>query len=189
MPFHLNKNTLVISSVLAFVMLLTRGSHLLTPFALPDASVVLFLLGGLLLGRFSWFAALFTLSAGIDYVAAVQDPAMGFCLTAGYWGMLPTYAVMWFGGLYLSRQARPFAVWSFSVVSMLTSSLAFVISTQSYYLFSGRFPDAGVWASLQQGWGYLPAWLAYTALYIGLTLLANAVWQRVQATQLGHTTA
>ncbi len=32
---------------LGLVMLLTRGSHMLTPFSLPDASIILFLLGGL----------------------------------------------------------------------------------------------------------------------------------------------
>lgn len=39
------KKSLLIASVLAFFMLLTRGSHVLTQFSLPDASLALFLLG------------------------------------------------------------------------------------------------------------------------------------------------
>ena len=42
----LNTKPLLIAAAIAFFMLLTRGSHTLTPFSLPDASVVLFLLGG-----------------------------------------------------------------------------------------------------------------------------------------------
>ena len=38
------KSQLLIAAAIAFFMLLTRGSHTLTPFSLPDASVVLFYL-------------------------------------------------------------------------------------------------------------------------------------------------
>ena len=41
---------IAIAAVLAFFMLLTRGSHVLTSVSLPDASLVLFLLGGMYLG-------------------------------------------------------------------------------------------------------------------------------------------
>ena len=50
---------ILIAAGIAFFMLLTRGSHTLTPFNLPDASLVLFLLGGLWLKRAGWFAAFF----------------------------------------------------------------------------------------------------------------------------------
>ena len=47
---HAYKKPLLVAIVIAFFMLLTRGSHALTQVSLPDASLVLFLLGGLLLG-------------------------------------------------------------------------------------------------------------------------------------------
>lgn len=181
------KNTFIVAGLLAFVMILTRGSHMLTPFALPDASVMVFLLGGLLLRNALWFVASFVLAAVIDFGAAAFDPALGFCLTNGYWGMIPAYAAMWLGGVYLAKSARPFAAMPFSVVAMLTSNIAFIVSTQTYYLFSGRFPDQGVWAALQHGWEYYPAWMGYTALYVGLSLIGYAVWQRLQATSLART--
>ena len=46
---------LLIAAAIAFAMLLTRGSHVLTHVSLPDASLALFLLGGLLLKRWAWF--------------------------------------------------------------------------------------------------------------------------------------
>ncbi len=36
-------------------MILTRGSHLLTSITLPDASFALFLIGGMLLKKPTWF--------------------------------------------------------------------------------------------------------------------------------------
>ncbi len=168
-----NKHTLWTALALAFFMLLTRGSHVLTAVSLPDASVMLFLLGGLLLGRASWFAGLFLLATAIDFGVAAIDPAQGFCLTAGYWGMVPTYGVMWLGGLWLARRDQPFAWAPFSLVALASSTVAFILSTQSYYLFSARFPAQGLWVSLQHGWEYLPDWLLYTGFYTLLILLGK----------------
>ncbi len=100
---------LIIAATIAFFMLLTRGSHVLTHVSLPDASLVLFLLGGLLLRRAAWFAAFFVLATVIDFGAAAFDPAQGFCLTNGYWGLIPAYGAMWLGGVWLSKQQNVFA--------------------------------------------------------------------------------
>jgi len=44
---------------LAIVMFLTRGSHITTLYALPDASLALFLIGGIYLRQVRFFIALF----------------------------------------------------------------------------------------------------------------------------------
>ena len=82
--------TLLIAAAIAFAMLLTRGSHVLTQVSLPDASLALFLLGGLYLSASlktselktsaAWFAAFFALATFIEFGAAALDPAQGFCL-------------------------------------------------------------------------------------------------------------
>jgi hypothetical protein len=143
------KKSLLIAAAMAFFMLLTRGSHVLTQFSLPDASLALFLLAGLWLGvsiksRLAWFAGFFALATFIDFGAAALDPAQGFCLTDGYWGLIPSYAAMWLGGVWLSRQRDAFNIVPYTLVSLGTTFIAFVISTQTYYLFSGRFPDHGL---------------------------------------------
>ncbi len=183
-----NKNSVTTAASIAVLMLLTRGSHVLTAFSLPDASLMLFLLGGILLRNALWFALFFMLAAVIDFGAAAIDPAQGFCLTDGYWGMVPTYAVMWVGGLWLAKQAKPFAMLPFVTVSLLTSAIAFVISTQSYYLFSGRFPQARLWSSLQHGWEYMPAWMLYTVVYIGLVFVVRqlAIWLKFPLLESSH---
>lgn len=160
-----NFKTLLIAMAFAFFMLLTRGSHVLTHVSLPDASIVLFLLGGLFLKRTGWFIAFFILATVIDFGAAAFDPAQGFCLTNGYWGLIPAYGVMWLGGLWLSKQTKAFNTLPYALVGLSTSFLAFVISTQTYYLFSGRFPAQGVIESMKHGWTYLASWIGYAAFY------------------------
>jgi hypothetical protein len=176
---------IIIAATLAFFMLLTRGSHVLTAVSLPDASLVLFLLGGLLLKRAAWFAAFFILATVIDFGAAALDPAQGFCLTNGYWGLIPAYGAMWLGGLFLSKQDA-FAntnIVNYAAVSMLTTFIAFVVSTQTYYLFSGRFPASGIIESMKHGWEYLPSWMGFAAMYFAVVWLSVALWRNVKPVQ------
>ena len=180
----------VVAAILAFFMVLTRGSHVLTNAALPDASLAVFLFGGMLLGidyksRAAWFAGFFVLATVIDFGAAALDPAQGFCLTNGYWGLIPAYGAMWLGGLFLGK-LDTFAVKNtitYSLVTMLTTFVAFIISTQTYYLFSGRFPANGVFASMQHGWEYLPSWMGFSAMYFAAVWLCVALWRSVKPVQ------
>jgi hypothetical protein len=172
--------TLLVIAGLAFFMLLTRGSHTLTPYNLPDASLAAFLLGGLFLRRAVWFFAFFILATFIDFGAAALDPAQGFCLTNGYWGLIPAYGAMWFGGLWLAKRQDAFDLLPYASASMLGTFIAFVVSTQTYYLFSGRFPNDGPLQTIQYGWNYLPSWMGYAAMYFAAIWLAVALLRSVK---------
>ena len=163
---HLISKNLVIASAIAFLMLLTRGSHVMTSVALPDASLALLLVGGLYLRKSSWFAFFVLLATVIDFGAASIDSVQAYCLTVGYWGMLPTYAVMWLAGVWLSKQADSLSALKFTLASLASTLAAFVISTQTYYLFSGRFPNSGVLETMQYGWNYMPNFTGFTAMYL-----------------------
>lgn len=167
---------LIIAAAIAFLMLLTRGSHVLTNVSLPDASLALLLIGGLYLRKAVWFALFVVLATAIDFGAAAVDSLQAFCLTAGYWGMLPTYAVMWLAGLWLSKQTDSLDVLKYAFAGLLATFLAFVISTQTYYLFSDRFPNNGIIETMQYGWDYLPGYMGFSAMYlVGFWALAKAL--------------
>lgn len=165
-PLSASYMKIIIAAAIAFFMLLTRGSHVLTSVSLPDASLALLLIGGLYLRKAVWFALFVVLATAIDFGAAAVDSIQAFCLTDGYWGMLPTYAVMWLAGAWLGKQADSKDIVKFAAASVVSTFAAFVISTQTYYIFSGRFPDAGIVESMQHGWEYLPSYMGFTAMYL-----------------------
>lgn len=184
----LNMQPLLIATAIVFFMLLTRGSHVLTSFSLPDASLALFLVGGMCLGtdiksRLAWFAAFFSLATVIDFGAAAFDPAQGFCLTNGYWGLIPAYGAMWLGGTWLSKQQDAFNAMPYVLVSLVTTLIAFVISTQTYYLFSGRFPANGLIESMLHGWEYLPSWMGFSMMYFAAVWFAVMALRNIKAIQ------
>ena len=74
---QISTKNLIIAAAIAFLMLLTRGSHVLTSVSLPDASLALLLIGGLYLRKASWFALFVVLATAIDFSAAAIDSLQG----------------------------------------------------------------------------------------------------------------
>ena len=144
-------------------MLLTRGAHLLTSVSLPDASFALFLIGGMLLKKPKWFISLFAASVIIDLIALSINPTDQILINLGYLGLLPSYGIMWLIGLYVSKTKD---ILKFLIFSALGTFVSFMISTQTYYLFSNKFPGITIQASIQTGWEYLPQSFIYTMSYL-----------------------
>ena len=64
-----NLKKVLLISLLTFFIFLTRGSHLLTSFNLPDATFVLLFAGGILLKEYKWLSYFLILSIVIDFLS------------------------------------------------------------------------------------------------------------------------
>ena len=160
----INNNTKYIYFFLiTLCMILTRGSHVISPFALPDASFALFLIGGMLLKKPKWFISLFAFSFVIDLITLSVNTIYQIPINLGYLGLFASYGIMWFFGL---RIANTKSFQKFIALGVLSTLIAFLISTQSYNLLSGSFPDITIKQSIQTGWEYLPQSFIYTMSYI-----------------------
>ena len=158
------KNTRIYPfTFLIFLMLLTRGDHLLSSISLPDASFAIFLIGGMLLKKPKWFISLLTFSFVIDLVTLSMNNTYQIPINVGYLGLLASYGIMWFFGLRISN-TKSFL--KFAVFGVIATLITFVISTQTYNLLSGAFPDITIKESIQTGWEYLPQSFIYTMSYL-----------------------
>jgi hypothetical protein len=158
--------------ILSFGMFLTRGSHVTGLYNLPDASLALFLIGGIYLKQFRYFILLFLLGLFIDFGIATLDPKLGFCITNGYWGLIPSYAVLWISGYFLNQNNIQRLSIFIPIVSLAIFS-AFFISTQTYYIFSGRFGHPHLSETILHGWEYFPQYFLSSFTYVGLFWLAQ----------------
>jgi hypothetical protein len=158
-------NTLEIylSAILFAIMILTRGSHITTIYSLPDASFAIFLIGGMLLKKPKWFISLFILSVVIDLVTLSMNNTYQVSINLGYLGLLASYVIMWFFG---SRIANTKSFLRFAAFGVIATLITFVISTQTYNLLSGTFPDITIKESIQTGWEYLPQSFVFTMGYL-----------------------
>jgi len=172
-------------SLLFLLMALTRGSHLLTSVSLPDASFALFLIGGMLLKKPKWFISLFVFSVVIDLVTLSMNITYQIPINIGYLGLLVSYGIMWGFG---SRIANTKSFFKFVAFGVIATLIAFFISTQTYNLLSGTFPDITIKESIQTGWEYLPQSFIYTMSYLmaywGIQLLFKRYFVSQKATAL-----
>ena len=157
-----NKKYLLLA-VLVFLMALTRNSHSLTSLNLPDATFAIFFIGGYSFKNIRWFSFLLLLSTLIDATSSLISPSMNLWQNISYFGVMFAYGAMWLGG-FLSAKNKPSIY--FLTGSMISTTITFVISTQTYNLLSGTFPNITIRESIQTGWEYLPQSLTYTMSYL-----------------------
>ena len=173
-----------ILTLLAAVMAATRLHHFA---AVPDASWAVFFVGGFYLHRWTrWaFPLLMALAVAIDWIV-ISGSGIDFwahyCVSPGYWALVPAHLAMWAGGWWLQRHARG-ANWR--SLGLLAASV--VVATAVCHLFAqGGFywTSSAVAEPTVAGWwknytDWLPAYLRVTAMYVGIAALAHVALARL----------
>jgi len=129
-PNQINQKFFIIT-LFIMLMLLTRGSHFLTAYELPDATFISMFAGGIFLRRFKYFLILIFISIMIDYFSLDAGIVISYLFNFGYLGLIATYSIIWFFGSKLSNDSitkMPLFLingFLFLLISFLGSSLTF----------------------------------------------------------------
>ena len=91
MMLNLNKSKISLVLFLTLIMFASRGSHFLTEFSVPDASLIIFLTLGIFCPSFILFTLFLILGTLIDFGTVALDLTKASYLTDGYWGLIPAY--------------------------------------------------------------------------------------------------
>lgn len=154
-------------AVLLLLLAVTRVGHFGSVVSLPDASLAVFLFGGLWLAGPVYFTLLMATAFTIDVGLARTATEAGWCLTPAYAGLVLTYGLMWGAGrLLAATPSLPLA--RFVPVSLAAVGLAFLVSNATFWAFSGYFGDMGAGPYAARVLTYLPPYLGSAALYLGL---------------------
>mgnify|MGYP006184812785 FL=1 len=167
------RSRLALFVVLAAVMAATRLNH----FGLvPDASWAVFFVAGFYLrGSARWaFPALMALAVAVDYLvitAGGQSFWSHYCMSPGYWFLVPAHAAMWLGGSLLRRayrglEPRALALLAVSVFASV-AACHFFAQGGFYWLASAvAEPTVAGWAKNYADW-FLP-YLRNASIYIAI---------------------
>ncbi len=174
-----------ILSILALLMVASRA-HVFDHFSPPDASWAVFFIAAFhLRGWGRWvFPLLVALGVAVDWhVISRQgiDFWGHYCMSAGYWGLVPAYAAMWAGGAWLRRHH---AGASWEALGRLAAAL--VASVVVCHLFAqGSFywtsevvaePSLPGWWKNYTDW--LAPYLATTGTYVGIAAALQLAAER-----------
>lgn len=178
----------VLAVVAMLIMALTRSHHVAGLSWLPDASTALFFLAGVYLGPLAWFALLCGEAALVDYAAITWGGVSGYCITPAYGFLFVAYGAAWFAGRWYARRLSLNAngLRALLAAVLVGGVAAEIISSGSFYLFSGYQSSptlAGFGANLM---AFLPYSMQSLLLYVGLTALVHVAIATVTRSRHGQ---
>lgn len=165
----LNKSFLQGAGLIGLI-LLTRMNHFGDNIYLPDATLAALFSGGMLISRSSWLALAIGVAFGMDFYALGYKGVSDYCMSLGYWGLIPTYAAVWGLGRWLAKREQPFAVLPYALAGWVATSIAFVLSNAFWYSFSDKVNTLTIVEFSQRIAKYYTPYVGYTMMYLG------AIW-------------
>lgn len=156
---------------LALAMVATRANHFA---AIPDASWAIFFAGGFYLRHFTRraFPLLMALAVVVDW-AVITAQGINFwshyCVSPGYWMLVPAYFSLWAGGMWVAKQegsaGARVAKLAFAVVASVAVCQLF--SQGGFYWLSDAVANKTVagWTKNYMDW--VGPYLMTTAMYVG----------------------
>jgi len=165
----LQNKPLMIFTTLFLMMAATRSHHFSSALHLPDASLAVFFLAGFFIQRILALPILLLTAGAIDYLSITLGNTSGWCISSAYWFLIPTYALLWFGGRwYASKHAlRLKSIITLNATLFVSTTVAFVISNGSFYTISGRYTDPNWTEYLESFAMYYPSYLSSAFIYVG----------------------
>ena len=163
-----NKQSLWLAIGLIAVIFLTRTQHFGSSVYLPDATLAVLFLGGLLIPRTGWLTLAIIAAFTMDAYALGWRGISDYCMSLGYWGLIPTYALVWGAGRWLAKRQDSFALMPYTVFGWIAASLAFVVSNAFWYSFSDKVSTMPVVEFSQRVAQYYTPYVSYTLMYLGV---------------------
>ncbi|MEJ7745811.1 MAG: hypothetical protein WKF61_03465 [Luteimonas sp.] len=170
----------VLLTLLLIVMAATRANHLAI---IPDASWAVFFVAGFYLRSWTrWaFPLLMAMAVAVDYfVISAQGVSFWqhYCVSPGYWFLLPAYFSLWMGGAWLQRHSDGIR-WRTLGLTAASLFVAVVVcqlfSQGGFYWLSDSVanPTFAGWARNYNDW--LWPFMQTTAIYVGIAAVVHAV--------------
>lgn len=153
------RHAFAVFAALALVMAATRAHHF---GPMPDASWAVFFAAGFYLkGHMRWvFPALMALAVLVDYVVITASGLsfwQHYCVSPGYWFLLPAHASLWLAGTWASAQGRApsVALLGRAVLALaLGAATCHLFAQGGFYWFSSSVaePTVAGWAKNYSDW-------------------------------------
>lgn len=166
----------VVGGILILSVLLTRTQHFGTAVSFPDASLAVLFLGGLWVSSPAWLAGALFAIFGMDAYALGIQQVSDYCMSAGYWGLLPTYALVWWMGKKASlihvNYTKTF------VYSVMALSMAFILSNAFWYGFSDKVAHMSIIEFSSHVAQYYVPYVGFGLMYVLAGLGIQYAFQR-----------
>lgn len=130
-------NSNLVAYALIALLVITRASHFGNASLLPDASIACFFLLGALNARIRWMLLAILIAVAIDLIVTRLMIVSDYCMSPGYWGLIPIYGMVWWLGRRIHHLQGSHLKTYFSH-GWIATTLAFILSNAVWYVFSDK---------------------------------------------------
>ncbi|WP_075172234.1 hypothetical protein [Neptunomonas phycophila] len=168
---------LMIGLALLVLMAVTRGQHFASVDALPSASWAVFFIAGVYLRSHWSFTFYMAAAVLLDLSSLAAGASIADCITPSYIALIPAYASLWLAGRWFAQKMTLNAVGILRLTMAMVCGLvlAQLISSGSYYLFSGQFANPTIAEFVERMVAYTPRRLESLAFYIGMAACVHVI--------------
>ena len=160
------KKNILLALILLFLTLLTRASHELTSFSLPDASLAIFIAAGIFLKQRKWLIVFVASIVSLDWYIININNMTHINFETSYLGHVFTYIMTWeLSRKFLSNgkflEAKIFLPFAFIIII-----LSYIISFSSHYFLSGWESNPNFYDGLNFLGSYFNSFFIPNAVYV-----------------------
>lgn len=134
----------------------------------------MFFVAGIYLRKYIFLPLLFLTAFLKDYFV-IQGGVSSWCVTPAYLALIPAYLALWFGGKRFDslRTDSLKAFLTLAGVFFAGVAIAFLLSSGSFYFFSGRFENPDFIGFLPRIEAYFPRYAGNAFIYAGIAMMAQ----------------
>ena len=173
------KQNILLALILLFLTLLTRASHELTSFSLPDASLAIFIAAGIFLKQRKWLIVFIASIVSLDWYIVNINNMTHINFETSYLGHIFTYILTW----ELSRKFLPDDKFLKAKLFFPTAFIAivssYIISFSSHYFLSSWESNPNFYGGLSYLGSYFNSFFIPNAVYVGILYVAFKIIQQL----------
>ena len=173
------KKNILLALILLFLTLLTRASHELTSFSLPDASLAIFIAAGIFLKQRKWLVVFVASIVSLDWYIININNMTHINFEASYLGHVFTYILTWELSRKFLSDRKFLEAKLFFPIAFIAILSSYIISFSSHYFLSGWISDPNFYDGLSYLGSYFNSFFIPNAVYVGILYVAFKIIQQL----------
>ena len=173
------KKNILLALILLFLTLLTRASHELTSFSLPDASLAIFITAGIFLKQRKWLIVFVASIVSLDWYIININNMTHINFETSYLGHVFTYIMTWELSRKFLSNGKFLEAKLFFPIAFIAIVSSYIISFSSHYFLSGWISDPNFYDGLSYLGSYFNSFFIPNAVYVGILYVAFKIIQQL----------
>lgn len=170
----LTQNQIALTGGLLLLVLITTRSHILLSH-IQDASWAIFFLVGFYLRSYLGLPLFLLVAFAVDMLVIQSKGGESFCFTVSYPLLVPAYGSLWLTGRWFANHYSENLRGLFYFVASAVAGIAVcdIISSGSFYWFSGRFVDVNFAEMVRRIATFMPMFMKTTMMCLSIAAVIH----------------